>query len=101
MPCSKLLKLDGQFTSCFVVEHVRRVVSESYFKFSGGGALHIANCIWYKWPNKYHFVMTKIVLIELDNDDQLLYFENSELELIFWSEVCSETRHSHGTEKRL
>lgn len=45
--------------------------------------------------------MTKIVLIELDNEDQLLNFENSELELIFWSEVCSETRHSHGTEKRL
>ena len=30
--------MDSQFTSSFVLKHVRLVVTESYFKFSRGGA---------------------------------------------------------------
>ena len=30
--------MDSQFTSSFVLQHVRLVVTESYFKFSRGGA---------------------------------------------------------------
>ena len=30
--------MDGQFTSSFVLQHVRLVVTKSYFKFSRGGA---------------------------------------------------------------
>ena len=30
--------MDGQFTGSFVLQHVRLVVTKSYFKFSRGGA---------------------------------------------------------------
>ena len=34
----RVTKMDGQFTSSFVLQHVRLVVTKSYFKFSRGGA---------------------------------------------------------------
>ena len=36
--CSGVIIVDSQFTSSFVLQHVRLVVTESYFKFSRGGA---------------------------------------------------------------
>ena len=34
----RVIEMDAQFTSSFVLEHVRLVVAESYFRFSGAGA---------------------------------------------------------------